>query len=175
MPRLCSAERLSESMVDEIFRRGRHEYRNENGAGAVRRWAVGAYQAGVIKALAECGTQIAWSQGPVSGLLMVPLSQPLRPVRSRRTPGGSLEASGRESVLSVNRSVYFSLLKKLLPAITSASSPDVRAHCLRRFFTIFDNQRVRKPDGSAVVVRWTPTGLMDHYLDTDALSDGLPL
>lgn len=45
MPRLCSAERLSESMVDEIFQKGLDEYRNENGAGAVR-WRGGGRLSG---------------------------------------------------------------------------------------------------------------------------------
>ncbi len=45
MPRLCSIERLSESMVDEIFQKGLHEYRNENGAGAVR-WRGGGRLSG---------------------------------------------------------------------------------------------------------------------------------
>ncbi len=94
LPRLCSAERLSESMVDEIFQRGLHEYRNENGAGAVRWRGGGAYQAGVVKALAECGTQISRFQGPALAHSMVPLSRPLPIVRSCRTPGGALGSSG---------------------------------------------------------------------------------
>ncbi len=67
MPRLCSAERLSESMVDEIFQKGLHEYRNENGLVLSGGGAVGAYQAGVVKALAECGTQISMVSGASIG------------------------------------------------------------------------------------------------------------
>ncbi|EGT66599.1 hypothetical protein C22711_0626 [Escherichia coli O104:H4 str. C227-11] len=39
--------------------------------------AVGAYQAGVVKALAECGTQISMVSGPALAHSMVPLSRPL--------------------------------------------------------------------------------------------------
>ncbi len=97
MPRLCSAERLSESMVDEIFQKGGlHEYRNEN-----RGWccpvagAVGAYQAGVVKALAECGTQISMVSGASIGAFngaIIAASPDLSEAAVR--PGGALGSSG---------------------------------------------------------------------------------
>ncbi len=112
MPRLCSAERLSESMSMKYFRRGLHEYRNENGAGVSGGGAVGAYQAGVVKALAEVVHRSAWFQGPALAHSMVPFRGLSRSVRSCRTPGGALGSLGNNQVLSVNRLVYFSLLKK---------------------------------------------------------------
>lgn len=57
--------------------------------------AVGAYQAGVVKALAECGTQISMvsgaSIGAFNGAIIAAFS---RSVRSCRTPGGALGSSG---------------------------------------------------------------------------------
>lgn len=59
--------------------------------------AVGAYQAGVVKALAECGAQISMVSGVSIGALNGAIIAASRSVRSRRTPGGALEVSGRES------------------------------------------------------------------------------
>lgn len=94
--------------------------------------AVGAYQAGVVKALAECGTQISMVSGASIGAFngaIIAASPDLSEAAVR------LEALwdhlGNNQVLSVNRLVYFSLLK------TSARSPDVQEHCLRRFFAIY--------------------------------------
>ncbi len=74
--------------------------------------AVGAYQAGVVKALAECGAQISMVSGVSIGALngaIIAASPDLSEAAAR------LEALwkylGENQVLSVNRSVYFSLLK----------------------------------------------------------------
>lgn len=74
--------------------------------------AVGAYQAGVVKALAECGAQISMVSGASIGALngaIIAASPDLSEAAAR------LEALwkhlGENQVLSVNRSVYFSLLK----------------------------------------------------------------
>lgn len=139
--------------------------------------AVGAYQAGVVKALAECGAQISMVSGVSIGALngaIIAASPDLSEAAAR------LEALwkylGENQVLSVNRSVYFSLLKKIVPGNEPLPDPRTcRSTAYDASSPYIDNQRVRKSDGSAVVVRWTLTGLMDHYLDTDALSDGLPL
>ena len=86
--------------------------------------AVGAYQAGVVKALAECGAQISMVSGASIGALngaIIAASPDLSEAAAR------LEALwkhlGENQVLSVNRSVYFSLLKKLLPAMNLCQVP----------------------------------------------------
>lgn len=112
MPRLCSAERLSESMVDEIFQKGLHEYRNENGLVLSGGGAVGAYQAGVVKALAECGTQISMVSGASIGAFngaIIAASPDLSEAAVRTE--ALWDHLGNNQVLSVNRLVYFSLLK----------------------------------------------------------------
>lgn len=80
--------------------------------------AVGAYQAGVVKALAECGTQISMVSGASIGAFngaIIAASPDLSEAAAR------LEALwkhlGNNQVLSVNRSVYFSLLKKMVQAM----------------------------------------------------------
>ncbi len=114
MPRLCSAERLSESMVDEIFQKGGcMSTEMKTGLVLSGGGAVGAYQAGVVKALAECGTQnqhgfrgqhwrIQWCH--YRGLS--------RSVRSCRTPEALWDHLGNNQVLSVNRLVYFFIAEK---------------------------------------------------------------
>ncbi len=51
--------------------------------------AVGAYQAGVVKALAECGTQISMVSGASIGAFNGAIIAASRSVRSCRTPGGA--------------------------------------------------------------------------------------
>ncbi|HHZ5466693.1 TPA: patatin-like phospholipase family protein [Escherichia coli] len=83
---------------------------------------------------------------------------------------------GENQVLSVNRSVYFSLLKKLFQAMNLCQIPGragvLLTTLLRHISTIngFEN-----PMAQPLLSDGPLTGLMDHYLDTDALSDGLPL
>ncbi|MDN0743756.1 hypothetical protein FCX55_01875 [Escherichia coli] len=86
--------------------------------------AVGAYQAGVVKALAECGSQISMVSGASIGAFngaIIAASPDLSEAAVR------LEALwdhlGNNQVLSVNRSVYFSLLKKLFQAMTLCQIP----------------------------------------------------
>ncbi|EPR0703584.1 patatin-like phospholipase family protein, partial [Escherichia coli] len=86
--------------------------------------AVGAYQAGVVKALAECGTQISMVSGASIGAFngaIIAASPDLSEAAVR------LEALwdhlGNNQVLSVNRSVYFSLLKKLFQAMKLCQIP----------------------------------------------------
>ncbi|EGM7722464.1 patatin-like phospholipase family protein, partial [Escherichia coli] len=86
------------------------------------------------------------------------------------------EHLGNNQVLSVNRSVYFSLLKKLFQAMNLCQIPGRAGVLLTTLFrhisTIngFENLMTQPllSDGPL-------TALMDHYLDTDALADGLPL
>lgn len=73
--------------------------------------AVGAYQAGVVKALAECGTQISMVSGASIGAFNGAIIAASRSVRSCRTPEALWDHLGNNQVLSVNRLVYFSLLK----------------------------------------------------------------
>lgn len=139
--------------------------------------AVGAYQAGVVKALAECGTQISMVSGASIGAFngaIIAASPDLSEAAVR------LEALwdhlGNNQVLSVNRLVYFSLLKKLLPAMNLCQLPGragaLLTTLLHHISTInrFDNLMTQPllSDGPLTV-------LMDHYLDTDDLADGLPL
>ncbi len=139
--------------------------------------AVGAYQAGVVKALAECGAQISMVSGASIGALngaIIAASPDLSEAAAR------LEALwkylGENQVLSVNRSVYFSLLKKLFQAMNLCQIPGragvLLTTLLRHISTIngFEN-----PMAQPLLSDGPLTGLMDHYLDTDALSDGLPL
>lgn len=86
--------------------------------------AVGAYQAGVVKALAECGTQISMVSGASIGAFngaIIAASPDLSEAAVR------LEALwdhlGNNQVLSVNRLVYFSLLKKLFQAMNLCQIP----------------------------------------------------
>ncbi len=86
--------------------------------------AVGAYQAGVVKALAECGTQISMVSGASIGAFngaIIAASPDLSEAAVR------LEALwdhlGNNQVLSENRLDYFSLLKKLLPAMNLCPLP----------------------------------------------------
>ncbi|EGT66598.1 hypothetical protein C22711_0625 [Escherichia coli O104:H4 str. C227-11] len=79
-------------------------------------------------------------------------------------------------MLSVNRLVYFSLLKKLFQAMNLCQIPGragaLLTTLLRHISTIngFDNLMAQPLLSDEPL-----TALMDHYLDTDALADGLPL
>ena len=139
--------------------------------------AVGAYQAGVVKALAECGTQISMVSGASIGAFngaIIAASPDLSEAAVR------LEALwdhlGNNQVLSVNRSVYFLLLKKLFQAMNLCQIPGragaLLTTLLRHISTIngFDNLMAQPLLSDEPL-----TALMDHYLDTDALADGLPL
>ncbi|EKH01977.1 hypothetical protein ECFRIK920_3548 [Escherichia coli FRIK920] len=139
--------------------------------------AVGAYQAGVVKALAECGTQISMVSGASIGAFngaIIAASTDLSEAAVR------LEALwdhlGNNQVLSVNRLVYFSLLKKLFQAMNLCQIPGragaLLTTLLRHISTIngFDNLMAQPLLSDEPL-----TALMDHYLDTDALADGLPL
>ncbi len=108
--------------------------------------AVGAYQAGVVKALAECGTQISMVSGASIGAFngaIIAASPDLSEAAVR------LEALwdhlGNNQVLSVNRLVYFSLLKKLFQAMNLCQIPGragaLLTTLLRHISTIngFDN------------------------------------
>ncbi len=108
--------------------------------------AVGAYQAGVVKALAECGTQISMVSGASIGAFngaIIAASTDLSEAAVR------LEALwdhlGNNQVLSVNRLVYFSLLKKLFQAMNLCQIPGragaLLTTLLRHISTIngFDN------------------------------------
>ncbi|EFJ2339137.1 patatin-like phospholipase family protein, partial [Escherichia coli] len=86
--------------------------------------AVGAYQAGVVKALAECGTQISMLSGASIGALngaIIAASPDLSEAAARLE--GLWKHLGENQVLSVNRSVYFSLLKKLFQAMNLCQIP----------------------------------------------------
>ncbi|EPN4406408.1 patatin-like phospholipase family protein, partial [Escherichia coli] len=139
--------------------------------------AVGAYQAGVVKALAECGTQISMVSGASIGAFngaIIAASPDLSEAAVR------LEALwdhlGNNQVLSVNRLVYFSLLKKLFQAMNLCQIPGRAGALLTtllRHISIlngFDNLMAQPLLSDEPL-----TALMDHYLDTDALADGLPL
>lgn len=139
--------------------------------------AVGAYQAGVVKALAECGTQISMVSGASIGAFngaIIAASPDLSEAAVR------LEALwdhlGNNQVLSVNRLVYFSLLKKLFQAMNLCQIPGRAGALLTtllRHISIlngFDNLMAQPLLSDEPL-----TALLDHYLDTDALADGLPL
>ncbi len=139
--------------------------------------AVGAYQAGVVKALAECGTQISMLSGASIGALngaIIAASPDLSEAAARLE--GLWKHLGENQVLSVNRSVYFSLLKKLFQAMNLCQIPGragvLLTTLLRHISTIngFDNLMTQPLLSDEPL-----TALMDHYLDTDALADGLPL
>ncbi|WP_231362817.1 patatin-like phospholipase family protein, partial [Escherichia coli] len=86
--------------------------------------AVGAYQAGVVKALAECGTQISMVSGASIGALngaIIAASPDLSEAAVRLE--ALWEHLGNNQVLSVNRAVYFSLLKKLFQAMNLCQIP----------------------------------------------------
>ncbi|MDU9498092.1 hypothetical protein F8B92_25520, partial [Escherichia coli] len=108
--------------------------------------AVGAYQAGVVTALAECGTQISMvsgaSIGPFHGAIIAASTALSADAVRMETLWAPL---GPNQVLSVNRLVYFSLLKKLFQAMNLCQIPG-RAGALlttlRRHISIlngFDN------------------------------------
>ncbi|EKS2317347.1 patatin-like phospholipase family protein [Shigella flexneri] len=139
--------------------------------------AVGAYQAGVVKALAECDTQISMVSGASIGAFngaIIAASPDLSEAAVR------LEALwdhlGNNQVLSVNRLVYFSLLKKLFQAMNLCQIPGRAGALLTtllRHISIlngFDNLMAQPLLSDEPL-----TALLDHYLDTDALADGLPL
>ena len=67
MPRLCSAERPLKVWSMKYFRRGCMSTEMKTGLVLSGGGAVGAYQAGVVKALAECGTQISMVSGASIG------------------------------------------------------------------------------------------------------------
>ncbi|EFG8099167.1 patatin-like phospholipase family protein, partial [Escherichia coli] len=139
--------------------------------------AVGAYQAGVVKALAECGTQISMVSGTSIGAFngaIIAASPDLSEAAVRLE--ALWEHLGNNQVLSVNRLVYFSLLKKLFQAMNLCQIPGragaLLTTLLRHISTIngFDNLMAQPLLSDEPL-----TALMDHYLDTDALADGLPL
>ena len=139
--------------------------------------AVGAYQAGVVKALAECGTQISMVSGASIGAFngaIIAASPDLSEAAVR--PEALWDHLGNNQVLSVNRLVYFSLLKKLFRAMNLCQIPGragaLLTTLLRHISTIngFDNLMAQPLLSDEPL-----TALMDHYLDTDALADGLPL
>lgn len=106
--------------------------------------AVGAYQAGVVKALAECGTQISMVSGASIGAFngaIIAASTDLSEAAVR------LEALwdhlGNNQVLSVNRLVYFSFAEKIVPGNEPLPDPRTcRSTAYDASSPYIDNQRV---------------------------------
>lgn len=149
--------------------------------------AVGAYQAGVVKALAECGVQISMVSGASIGALNGAI---LAASPSMSEAAGRLEALwnhlGNNQILSVDRGVYFLLLKKLASAMKigleivmnmkSCPAPG-RTGTL---FTKFLEQVVKINGFENLIARPLLSDeplmmLMEHYLDSETLANGLPL
>ncbi|VCY81429.1 hypothetical protein BANRA_00048 [Escherichia coli] len=138
--------------------------------------AVGAYQVGVVKALAECGTQISMVSGASIGALNGAIIAASPDLSEAAAPEALWKHLGESQVLSVNRSVYFSLLKKLLPAMNFCQLPGHAGTLLTTLFRhISTINGFENPMAQPLLSDGPLTALMDHYLDTDALSDGLPL
>ncbi len=106
--------------------------------------AVGAYQAGVVKALAECGTQISMVSGASIGAFngaIIAASPDLSEAAVR--PEALWDHLGNNQVLSVNRLVYFSLLKKIVPCNEPLPDPRTcRSTAYDASSPYIDNQRV---------------------------------
>ena len=139
--------------------------------------AIGAYEAGVVKALAESGTDVHMVSGASIGALngaIIASSSGLSQAAERMAE--IWDHLGNSTVLSVNKSAYFSLLLQfgigmgLSPMLSKTGS--MLSTILNRAALItgtkgFENQPLLS-DQPLIA-------LMDRYLDMDALAVGLPL
>lgn len=139
--------------------------------------AIGAYEAGVVKALAESGTDVDMVSGASIGALngaIIASSSGLSQAAERMVEIWNHLGNG--TVLSVNKSAYVSLLLQfgigmgLSPMLSKTGS--MLSTILNRaaLFTGtkgFENQPLLS-DQPLIA-------LMDRYLDMNALASGLPL
>lgn len=139
--------------------------------------AIGAYEVGVVKALAESGTQIDAVSGASIGALngaILASSPNLTQAATRMAEIWAHLGSG--NVLTANKSAYLSLLLQfglsmgLTPVISKAGSliGKILAHA-----GVLNGVPGM---GSEPLLSDQPlVDLMDRYLDIDALASGLPL
>lgn len=139
--------------------------------------AIGAYEVGVVKALAESGTEVhvvaGASIGALNGAILA--SSPTLALAAERM-AEIWRHLGNGDVLSVNKSVYLSLLAQfgvgmgLNPLLSKAggmlSTLLNQAAILTGKSTFLDESLLS--DRPLIT-------LMDRYLDIDALASGLPL
>lgn len=139
--------------------------------------AIGAYEVGVVKALAESGTEVHMVSGASIGALngaILASSPGLAEAAERMAEIWT--HLGKSNVLSVNKSVYFSLLTQfglamgLSPVLGKAGA--LLGMVLNRVATIHGFESLQnKP----LLSDQPLITLMDRYLDVDALANGLPL
>ncbi|MEQ9831384.1 patatin-like phospholipase family protein [Pectobacterium versatile] len=139
--------------------------------------AIGAYEVGVVKALAESGADIHMVSGASIGALngaILAASPGLAEAAERMAEVWT--HLGKDNVLSVNKSVYFSLLTQfglamgLSPVLGKTGS--LLGMVLNRVATThgFESLQNEPLFSDQPLIE-----LMDRYLDVDALANGLPL
>lgn len=140
--------------------------------------AIGAYQVGVVKALAESGTQIHAVAGASIGALngaIVASSPSLTQAAARLAE--VWEHLGANSPLMANKSVYIKLLAQ---AAFAFGQTNVLGRAAQLVATLASKANVL-PDGlseladDALLSDQPLVQLMERYLDTAALANGLPL
>ncbi|MBC6573234.1 patatin-like phospholipase family protein [Escherichia coli] len=150
--------------------------------------AVGAYEAGVVKALAECRVPISMVSGASIGALngAILAASPNMSEAAERLEE-LWNHLGNNQILSVNRAVCFLLLKKLASAmnvgldiIMNLKSSPLPGKTGTLFMKIveqivvkikgFENQSVQPLLSEEPLI-----ALMERYFDAEALANGLPL
>ncbi|WP_145539464.1 patatin-like phospholipase family protein [Yersinia kristensenii] len=139
--------------------------------------AIGAYEVGVVKALAESGTEVHVVAGASIGALngaIVAASPSLTQAAQRMTEIWA--HLGNSNVMEVNKSVYISLLVQfgigmgLTPAFSKAGT--LLSTLLRHAGV---SAGIKGLQNEPLISDQPLIDLMNRYLDIDSLASGLPL
>lgn len=138
--------------------------------------AIGAYEVGVVRALAESGTDLHVVAGASIGALngaILASSDTLAQAAERMTEIWS--HLGNSKVLELNKSIYFSLLTQFglgfgTPVLSKAGGIIFEALSRAALVTGGVGQQ-----SDSLLSDQPLIDLMNRYLDIDALSSGLPL
>ena len=139
--------------------------------------AIGAYEVGIVKALAECGIDVHMVSGASIGALngaIIASSSGLSQAAERMAEIWT--HLGNDTVLSVNKSAYFSLLLQfgigmgLSPILSKTGS--MLSTILNRAALLTGMKGI---ENQPLLSDQPLINLMDRYLDMNALASGLPL
>ena len=138
--------------------------------------AIGAYEVGVVRALAESGTEVHVVAGASIGALngaILASSDTLAQAAERMAEIWS--HLGNSKVLELNKSIYFSLLTQFglgfgTPVLSKAGGIIFEALSRAALVTGGGGQQ-----SDSLLSDQPLIDLMNRYLDIDALSSGLPL
>lgn len=138
--------------------------------------AIGAYEVGVVRALAESGTEVhvvaGASIGALNGAILA--SSPTLAQAAERM-AEIWTYLGHSNVLRVNKSLYLSLLTQFglglgTPVLSKAGG--ALFEVLNKVGLVMGNARLQN---EALLSDQPLIDLIDSYLDIDALASGLPL